>query len=141
MNFAPDNKNFVVCLTMTFFKGKRIGVVYFELIKAISFTIARHKFIHVCLLFYEKITNQIWEQITLKYLQQKNNMLLIFCLMCFDRYHLDSRRNIKIVHDLDFVVVYIYVKAKYFGIVTSSLASFWQLQVMSVKWEPILTLK
>lgn len=37
-----------------FFKEKRIGVFYIGLIKEISFTIARHIFLHVCLLFYKK---------------------------------------------------------------------------------------
>ena len=42
------------------------------------------------------------------------------CQIFFNRYHLNNRRNIKIVRDLDFVGQEIYVKAKYFAIVTSS---------------------
>ena len=49
------------------------------------------------------------------------------CQICFDRYHLDSRRNIKIVFDLDFVSQEAYVKAKYFIIVISSPGKFFTI--------------
>ena len=42
------------------------------------------------------------------------------CQISFDRYHLGSRRSIKVVRKLDFVDQEIYVKANYLAIATSS---------------------